>query len=86
MADSKNDTPTGTTEGMIRVGAKILMDLLEAGPISARYIAKEVYEAMEKARGNADITLIRCSKCGAKAAAFVCSTPGCPVNGGAAYG
>ncbi len=27
-----------------------------------------------------------CPKCGVQAAAFICSTPGCPVNGGAAYG
>jgi len=27
-----------------------------------------------------------CPKCGAQGAAFICSTPGCPVNGGAAYG
>lgn len=27
----------------------------------------------------------RCPKCGAKGHAFICSRPGCPVNGGAAY-
>jgi hypothetical protein len=28
---------------------------------------------------------ITCPKCGARGAAFICSTPGCPVNGGAAH-
>jgi hypothetical protein len=28
---------------------------------------------------------VTCAKCGVKAAAFICSTPGCPVNGGAAH-
>jgi hypothetical protein len=27
-----------------------------------------------------------CPKCGAQGFAFICSEPGCPVNGGAAYG
>jgi hypothetical protein len=27
-----------------------------------------------------------CPKCGARGIAFICSTPGCPVNGGADYG
>lgn len=35
---------------------------------------------------NAEMTLITCSKCGLTAAAFICDTSGCPVNGGAAYG
>lgn len=34
---------------------------------------------------NATIELTKCAKCGAEAAIFICSTPGCPVNGGAAY-
>lgn len=28
----------------------------------------------------------RCSMCGSKAVLFICNRPGCPVNGGAAYG
>jgi hypothetical protein len=27
-----------------------------------------------------------CPKCGLQGLAFICSTPGCPVNGGADYG
>lgn len=36
--------------------------------------------------GEGVLNLTTCSKCGAKAVAFNCSTPGCPVNGGAFYG
>ena len=36
--------------------------------------------------GGVDLPIRRCSKCGANGVAFVCSVPGCPVNGGAAHG
>ena len=36
----------GITEEMVRVGAKILMEQLEAGPCSARSVAKQVFERM----------------------------------------
>jgi hypothetical protein len=32
------------------------------------------------------LPVIECPKCGAKGAVFICDTPGCPVNGGAAHG
>lgn len=35
--------------------------------------------------GVVDVPVSTCPKCGAKGAAFICSTRGCPVNGGAAY-
>ena len=41
----------------------------------------EYYKVIDAAR----LPLTTCPKCGATAAAFICSTPGCPVNGGAAY-
>jgi hypothetical protein len=34
---------------------------------------------------NATLELRLCPLCGARAAAFVCSMRGCPVNGGAAH-
>jgi hypothetical protein len=36
--------------------------------------------------GEVHLSLVRCPNCGTEAAVFICSTPGCPVNGGAAHG
>lgn len=36
--------------------------------------------------GTKHLPLLTCPKCGLRGAAFNCSTPGCPVNGGAFYG
>jgi hypothetical protein len=41
--------------------------------------------AIEAMRDDVPI-ILSCPKCGLKGAAFICSTPGCPVNGGAAWG
>lgn len=34
----------------------------------------------------AQVEIVTCPKCGAQGMAFICDTPGCPVNGGAAHG
>ncbi len=41
---------------------------------------------VETASNQASVVLQNCSMCGARAAAFICDRPGCPVNGGAYHG
>lgn len=49
-------------------------------------IADEPCNCADGTCENAEVRLTTYSKCGMTAAAFICDTQGCPVNGGAAYG
>ncbi len=51
-----------------------------SGPVQDPVAASET-----RARGQG-LEITTCPKCGVSAMAFICDTPGCPVNGGAAYG
>jgi hypothetical protein len=45
----------------------------------------EPFTPHDDREGGDSVVIETCPKCGAQGAAFICDTPGCPVNGGAAW-